>query len=71
MKRYEVREDVIRVSRTLLVDLDIVFYNILQERIEIFLEVDLLSEIQKDHTHLNKIRKIMKIISNDIKLHEI
>ena len=52
MKQFEVREDVIRVSQILWVDLDIVFYNILQVHIEIFLVIDLLFEIPIGHKHL-------------------
>ena len=52
-------EDATKVFQNVSVDLDIGFGNILQEHIEIFLEVGLLFEIRKAHTHLKKDQYIL------------
>ena len=46
MIQYEEMEGVVKVFQNVLVDLDIVFDNILQEHIEIFLVIDLLFEFR-------------------------
>ena len=51
-KQFGVMEDATKVFQNVSVDLDIGFGNILQGHIETFLEVDLLFEIRKAHTHL-------------------
>ena len=53
-KQFGVMEDATKVFQNVSVDLDIGFGNILRGHIEIFLEVGLLFEIRKAHTHLKK-----------------
>ena len=58
-KPFGAMEDATKVFQNVSVDLDIGFGNILQGHIEIFLEVGLLFEIRKAHTHLKNDQYIL------------